>query len=125
MKTTPQSIFNTAGTGSAADILEGISPTGTNTYFSQPWSAPTYGLQIVSTGTLTGTLTLWMSDKVNPDRTAVTDWVQDSGFSPTNPAGSAVNFRDDVTNANARWKMIRYVNASGTGTLKGFVTGQD
>ena len=124
MRNTPISVYNTAGINGSPDILEGVAASNTTTYFSTPWSASEYGLQIVTSGTLTGTWTLWMSDKANPDRTAVTDWVQDTGFSPTNPAGSTTNFRDDVSNANARWKMLRYVNASGTGIIKAFVTGQ-
>jgi hypothetical protein len=63
-----------------------------------------------------------MSDKPNPDQTNDNDWVQDTGFAPTNPAGSAGKMRDDTGNAKAYRKRIKYVNASGTGLLTGFVT---
>lgn len=122
----PISIFNTDDTaGSANTKREGVAVTGTNTYYSEPWSPDTYGAQVQWTGTPTGTLTQWCSDKPNPDRTSDADWVQDTAFAPTNPAGAAGKFRDDVTNSNARWKRYKYVNASGSGTLFGYVTDGD
>lgn len=123
MKTTPISIFNDSGTGGAAGAKPGkTDPSGT--VYSLPWSANVYGLHVESTGTLSGTLTCWTSDKPEPDLTDDDDWVQDTGFSPTNPAGAPVKFRDDVNNSNARWKRLKYVHGSGTGKLFGYVTGQ-
>lgn len=125
MKTAqPNSIYRTADAagGGAAPSKNGVAVSSTNTAYSTPWSYATFGLHLEWTGTPTGVLTFWMSDKEQPDLTSDADWVQDTGFAPTNPAGSAGKMRDDVANANARWKRIKYVNASGSGTLFGFVT---
>jgi hypothetical protein len=62
-----------------------------------------------------------MTDKPNPSVTDDTDWVQDTAFSPTNPAGAAVKFRDDLGNAKALHKRFKYVHSSGSGTVFGYV----
>lgn len=106
--------------------LEGVAASSTNTYYSRIWGGlgnqDGYGLHVVTDGTLTGTWTLWMSDKRDPVLTSDADWVQDTGFSPTNPAGAASKFRDDTSTAKARWKRLKYVNASGTGNIFAYVT---
>ncbi len=116
---------------SNAPAKPGVAVSSTNTYYSDPVSARLghlngdgYGAHFWWTGTPTGTLTCWISDKEQPDRTSDADWVQDSGFSPTNPAGSASAFHDDVENTRARWKRFKYVNASGSGVLYCVVTAQ-
>lgn len=123
MKTKPVSVFNDRDTsGSASYITQGkTNPTGT--VYSDPWSADTYGLHVEYTGTLTGALTQWVSDKPDPDRTSDDDWIEDSAFTPTDPAGSPGKFRDDVTNSNARWKRLKYEHSSGSGKLYAHVTG--
>ncbi len=119
----PISIFTTAGDTSAAPVSrDGVAVSSTNTYYSTPWSGDTYALSLFWTGTPTGTFTMWVSDKPNPDLANDNDWRQDTGFAPTNPAGSASKTGDDVTNSNANLKRIKYVNASGSGTLTGYVT---
>ena len=118
------SIYNTADTGAAGRQYEGVAVSSTDTYYSEPISgkhADGYGLMLQWTGDPTGTFTLWMSDKPNPIRTSDADWVQDTSFAPTNPAGSASKMRDDAFNAKATWKRVKYVNASGSGTLFGWV----
>jgi hypothetical protein len=121
-----QKLFLTAsGTDSAAPVTEGVAVSSTTTYYSKVWTgsdSDTCGIHLEWSGTPTGTFTLWMSDKYAPDETSDTDWVQDTGFSPSNPAGAAGKFRDDMSQAPARRKRIKYVNASGSGTLKGWAT---
>lgn len=117
------SIYNTADTRTGV-AQEGVAVSSTTTYYSGKISgkhADGYGLHVQYTGTPTGTLTLWMSDKPLPSETDDADWVQDTGFSPTNPAGAAGKFRDDTSNAKAGWKRLKYVNASGSGTLFAWV----
>lgn len=119
------SVFNNGSTTDAnAPAPEGkVNPTGT--VYSSMWSGyfrDGYGLHVQYTGTLTGTLTLWMSDKRNPSEADDSDWVQDTTFSPTNPAGAAGKFRDDGGNAKALRKRLKYVHSSGAGTLFGYVT---
>lgn len=109
----------TVGSDSNAPIVRGVvNPTGT--VYSAPWSgrlADGYGATIAATGTLTGAFTLWMTDKLKPSLADDTDWVQDTTFAPTNPAGAAVQFRDDASNAKAAWKRLKYVHTSGSGTI--------
>ena len=117
-------VFQTASTTDAnAPQTPGVvNPTGT--IYSAAWTgrhADGSALTVITTGTLTGTFTLWMTDKPNPSLADDTDWVQDSGFAPTNPAGAAVKFRDDLGNAKAMHKRLKYVHASGTGTIFGYV----
>lgn len=119
------SIYTTADSGAAGRSADGVAVSGTTTYYSAPISgkqADGMGLHLQWTGTPTGTFTLWMSDKPHPSLADDADWVQDTGFSPTNPAGSASKMRDDTANAKAKWKRVKYVNASGTGVLYGWAT---
>jgi len=122
----PFSIFNTrSATDPGAPAFNFVAVSGTPTVYSETWSGEDSdgsGLTIFTTGTLTGTFTLWMTDKPLPDLTADTDWVQDTSFTPTNPAGAAVKFRDDLGNAKSHKKRVKYVNASGSGNIQGFVT---
>lgn len=117
--------LTTNSSDSAAPATEGVAVSGTSTYYSKMWSgheSQAYAMHVVWSGTPTGTFTLWMSDISNPSETDDTDWVQDTSFVPTNPAGAAGKFRDDVYGAAARRKRLKYVNASGTGTIKAYVS---
>jgi hypothetical protein len=124
--TAPISLFNTVSTTDAgAPVQAGVAVSGTTTYYSQEFSGANSsgaGLHIYWTGTPTGTLTFWMSDLPWADETNDNDWVLDTGFVPTNPAGAAGKFRDDFSNARAYRKRLKYVNASGTGTLFGYAS---
>ncbi len=119
-----QTYDGTVGSDSNAPTIPSITnPSGTS--YSMPWSgrlADGYGLHVNYTGTLTGTFTLWMSDKQKPSLADDTDWVQDTGFAPTNPAGSAGKFRDDTSNAKSEWKRLKYVQSSGSGTITAYVS---
>lgn len=119
------SLFETRDQTAAAAQSEGVAVSGANTYYSIPISASHaafFGLQLVWSGTPTGTFTLWATDKNQPSLADDTDWVQDTTFSPTNPAGSASKMRDNVGNGVARFWRIKYVNSGGSGTLKGYAT---
>ena len=122
----PYSIFNTrSATDPGARDAVGVSVLGTPTIYSDMWtgeSADGFNLTVFTTGTLTGTFTMWMTDKPSPDQTNDTDWVQDTTFAPTNPAGAAVKFMDAAGNAKAYRKRLKYVNASGTGVITAYVT---
>lgn len=123
---TPYSVYNTrSGTDANAPVLVGVSVSGTPTVYSDMWtgeSADGYNLSVFTTGTLTGTWTLWMTDKIQPTLADDSDWIQDTTFSPTNPAGAATKYMDAGGNAKAYRKRLKYVNASGTGTISAFVT---
>jgi hypothetical protein len=76
-------------------------------------------LVVRTTGTLTGTLSLWYSNKMEPDVSSDTDWDQDTAIVLTQPAGSATVQRLEVGNLGARFARVKYVHTSGTGVLSG------
>lgn len=118
-------IWNTRPVSPPGGTQPGVTVSATNTYYSDPWTARDsagYSLSQFATGTMTGTFTLWATDKRNPDLTSDTDWVQDTTFAPTNPAGSTVKFLDSASNMPGLKKRLKYVNASGTGVLLGYVS---
>ena len=118
------SVFQTqSATDANAPSTQGVvNPSGT--VYSVPWTgrhSDGYGLTVFTTGTLTGTFTLWATDKQSPSTADDSDWVQDTSFSPTNPAGAAVKFRDDTNTFKALHKRLKYVHSSGSGTITGWV----
>jgi hypothetical protein len=115
------SLFNTREAPGIFQPLKqpGLAVTGTNTYYSDVIGPRniSWGYHFEWTGTPTGTLTLWRSNKPNPDPLTDNDWVQVTAFAPTNPAGSASKFGDEVSFTNFKNYRFKYVNASGTGVL--------
>jgi hypothetical protein len=102
----------------------GIAVSGTDTYYSELISGrdtASISLDIGWTGTPTGTLTLWGSNLLEPDQSDDDDW-EEIAWTPTDPAGSAADFESEITGNAARWKRIKYVNASGSGVLSGRAT---
>jgi|ERR1700759_1476422 len=122
----PYSIFNTFSTTDAnAPAQNFLLVNGAATVNSNMWSGEDsdgYGLTVFTTGSLSGTFQLWMTDKNRPDETTDNDWIQDTTFVPVNPAGGPIKFRDDGGNAKAYRKRLKFVNTSGVGTLQAFVT---
>ncbi len=115
-----------AGVGSGMDIrTEGTAASSTNSYRSKKFSAASgqIGFTLKSTGTLTGTWTLWYSDEETPSTTDETGWAQDSNFNPTNPAGSPTYKKYAVDGLKTRWYKVRYTNDSGTGSIYGYADG--
>lgn len=100
----------------------GVNVTGTTTYYGNAVGGSGVGqsIHVRWTGTPTGTLTLWYSSKRSPDLTTDTDWKQDTSSTLANPAGATDGTYMDTTNTNARWRRLKYVNASGAG----FITGE-
>lgn len=118
-----KSIYVTRTTDFMGTQTEGVAVSSTSTYYSLPWmSDDGQNIHHYWTGTPTGTLTLWYSSKDHPLLTDDSDWVQDTGFTPTNPAGSAGQSMDNSSNSKSKWKRTKYVNASGSGVLYGNIT---
>lgn len=116
------SLFNAlTSTGAAAHYTRGVAVSSTNTYYSSKISGSAYlSLQLAWTGTPTGTFTVQGSDKVAPVESTDTDWFTITPTqAPANPAGSATATSGRVNEFNCLWKRVKYVNASGTGTLTG------
>lgn len=119
----PKSVFNTADT-MVGRSAEGVAVSSTTTYYSDIMGeAHSSGLSahFQWTGTPTGTFTFWVSNKPNPSTADDTDWVQDSTvFTAVNPAGVASKAAHTI-NHRAKHKRFKYVNASGSGVLFGWV----
>lgn len=118
-------LYYTQAAGARGQLTDGVSVSGTSTYYSVPYSGDdgdAVHCVATSTSSLTGTWTLWYSGMPNPDLADDDDWLQDTGFAPTNPAGASASFVDNTANSKTLWKRLKYVNSSGTGTIKAWVT---
>lgn len=96
-----------------------VAVSSTNTYYTAvvgQGGAGALALHSVFTGTPTGTVTLWYTNKPNASEANDTDWVQDTTFTATNPAGAATKSFHTVGNLAAVRVRLKYVNASGSGT---------
>lgn len=103
---------------------DGVAASATNTYYSSKFSAVGGHLSfsLKTTGTLTGTFTMWYSDKEKPALDTDDDWVLAVGPTLTNPAGAATFVKYAADGIEAGWVRIKYVNASGTGNVYGYAT---
>lgn len=117
-------IFGDEFDGSAQEKL-GEAVTSTNTYYGlpvRPHGAGRFSHHLGWTGTPAGTLTLWYTNLASPGLASDADWIQDTTWAPVNPAGSAGSTFVTTGNVAAAWVRVKYVNASGTGTLWGHAT---
>ena len=107
----PQKLFVTLPSATGpSQATDGVAVSSTTTYYSTPWGNGRCDGQsfcLFAVGTMTGTYTLWASDHPDPSLADDTQWVQDTTITFTNPAGADSKFND---------------SASGTGTIKGYVT---
>lgn len=105
-------------------VMKAVTLTGTK--YSDAWDGRNpFGATIVTTGTLTGTWTLWATDNPNASLTDDTDWVDMSShadFVETNPAGSTTKWRINSTGLRAAKLRLKYVAGSGSGTGTVYVT---
>lgn len=107
-------------TGNGASIGIGLAVAYSSVFGAA--GSQSQSVQLEWSGTPTGVFTLWYSNKMHPSLADDTDWIEDTDFAPTNPAGSASKMGDNSTIIPANLKRIKYVHASGAGTLKGWVT---
>src|SRR5688572_7653274 len=100
-----------SGLGAAHRLNHIVNPTGTK-YGAKmaPSQEGQLGFRLETTGTLSGTFTLWYSNEDKPDVTTDTDWTQDATWAPTNPAGAATNVLYAVADLRARWARVKYVH---------------
>lgn len=119
---TPIKLFVT--TTGEAPTTNGKAVSGTDTYYSKMWGgfgADAYDLQVFWTGDPTGTFTLQVSNKPNPVESTDADWTTSTEITVVNPAGSASGFRVAKGDSPGK-KRLKYVNASGSGTMTGYAT---
>jgi hypothetical protein len=99
---------------------------GGGSHYSNSWKGEDdFGLTITTSGTLTGTWTLWATDNPKASLTDDTDWVDTSAhaeFAETNPAGAATKWRVNSVLLRAGRLRLKYVNTSGAGTIQAYAT---
>lgn len=91
-----------------------VNVSGTNTYTSLPINiknVDNVGLQLIWTGTPTGTFTILHS----PDGTLYDSITVNPSI--TQPAGSAGHWSVVLQQDPYQWVQVQYVNASGSGTV--------
>lgn len=96
----------------------------TDPHRSQAFQVPEsgrVGFDLESTGTLTGTWTLWYSNDDAPDLTTDTDWEEDTAWAPTNPAGAAIKNNYAITDLKVKRWRVKFVASGGSGTVSGRV----
>lgn len=102
---------------------EGIEVTGTTSYYSKRLDCDgksRASFHLIWTGTAAGALTIWSTNDQNAADDADTGWYNESDVTmPAQPAGSASSVMLHIFENAARWARIKYVNASGEGTLRG------
>jgi hypothetical protein len=100
----------------ARHVLDKTDPTGT--VYSDVISlklGSLFSLHII-TGAVTGTMTLWVSNKDNPDLDDDDDWVENTDVTFTAIAGTSKEMIN-AGNAAGRFYRVKYVHSSGTGDL--------
>lgn len=125
------SLYNTVPTDdSAAPMIEGTTvPAQAGTYYSRPWSCEegAWSLHVETTGALTGTWTLWASNKKHPDPADDDDWVDISAhtaYVETNPAGAATKWMATPDHLSGAWFRHKFVWSAGSGVIYSWVTTQ-
>lgn len=117
-----------AGAGSGSDHrTDGTAVSSTTTYYSKKFRFSKHnaiGWSLMASGTMTGTFTLQYSDVEAPNEATDTDWSDASAPTITNPAGSSVAMKKySATDLRGKWFRLKYVNASGSGTIYGYADG--
>ena len=120
----PARLFTTEVTVGPPGRADGVAVTGTNTYYSTPVSPRLEGIsvQLRASGTMTGTWSLWKTNKPDPDLTSDDDWIAIAD-SLTDPSGSDVDVGEEFGNLRCYLFRVKYVNESGAGTIYGWAVG--
>jgi hypothetical protein len=121
----PQTGFNPTpynGAGSTPSGTEGGTMSSTNTIYSniiEVSRMDNHGIEVAWTGTPTGTLTILVSNS-GLNWPALT-------FDPvlTQPVGSANSIAINLNQLPFKYVMLKYINASGSGTLKAYTQLKD
>lgn len=115
---------NAQGNAFRTGEVAGVAVSGTNTYYGKAVNAAigqdlSYDLYW---GTNVGTFTVWVSNKPSPVLTSDADWKQLTlATAVVQPNGSNTGDYVDLAGCPFRWIRLKYVNASGTGTIHAYV----
>lgn len=113
-------MFTTEATDGRSGRTDGVAVSGTSTYYSSPIAlgvGSQLSLSLHWTSTASGTTTLWKANRPNPDVTSDADWSSVALGSLSGPGGVAGNSSEEYGNLGAGLFRVKYVNASGSGTL--------
>lgn len=96
------------------------------TVYSNPWNASmmtvNWAAQVLWTGTLSGTITLWYSNADRPGLANDTDWTQaPAGDFTAVATGGAAGSTVTSGTKPFRWLRFKYTHTSGVGKLFGNV----
>lgn len=109
--------------GYVAQIWDAEATSSTTAYRSNRFSmlkGSLFSLHLEMTGTVTGTFTLWQSNMPDADPTSDADWIENTDVTFTAVSNATDQFHT-IGNAAARWYMVKYTNATGTGSLSGWI----
>lgn len=86
------------------------------------------GIQCNFTSTPTGTLTIEVSldhaETATGEITVAGNWITVSNSSTSISSGSPTNVYYDLNQLSAPWVRLKYINASGSGTLTAYLCGK-
>lgn len=108
-----------------------IGTSGVANYYSTPWDsigAAGAGIEIQTTGTLTGSWTLWRANRYNPNRNDDADWVRDAAFESAadfvNPSGAATHWATEQNGGQSFQWRLKYVPGGVGGSIFAWVTSE-
>ncbi len=117
-----------SGTAVTQKVYSAVSVSSTSTYYSTATEVRQFenvSYQLVWSGTPTGTFTVWVSNLVAPSLVNDTDWISLTlATAISQPAGSASKYSVDLSSLPFYWVRLKYVNASGSGTITAYLVGK-
>ena len=121
------SVFKTAISPSTGQPpTDGVAVSSTSTYYSaktNKLTSPLFGYDLYW-GTNVGTFTVQISNKRDPVESSDSDWKTVTlATAIVQPNGSNTGDYVDLTDLPFKWVRLKYVNASGTGTIYAYVCG--
>lgn len=113
---------------SGNSYTEGVAVSGTTTFYGTPITIQRLhdsSFHLTWAGTPTGVWTVWVSNKASPGLSDDTDWVQLTlAVAINQPAGAAGKDFVDLAGLPSGFARMKYVNASGTGTVHAYPAGK-
>lgn len=116
-------LFDTRTQDASGVATDGVAtPAGAQDFYSKKMRvspAGDIGFQLIWTGVPTGVFTLWYSDVEQPNEANDNDWVPDTSWVPTNPAGAASKGKYVISGIRTKWVRIKYAHTGGVGVMSG------
>jgi hypothetical protein len=120
------SVFTTASGIAGQPPADGVAVSATSTYYSAKTNkrrCPSFSYDLYW-GTNVGTFTVQCSNKKEPNEANDNDWkTMTLATAIVQPTGSNTGDYADLSDLPFRWVRLKYVNASGTGTIYAFASG--